>query len=77
MQKNGVVINTSVVMAAAEGITCIHTLSSELLLSFTKSGNVVDSEVTDLLNAVAPVVNLCASPVLVLLPSWFVTSCIT
>ena len=55
-------------------------LSSELLLSFTKSGNVMDSEVTDLrlsLSAIAAVVNLCASPDLALFLSWFVTSCIT
>lgn len=61
-------------------LTCTHTLSSELLLSFTKSGNVMGSEVTDLrfcLNAVAPVVNLCASPVLACSLSWFVASCIT
>ena len=64
-------------------LICTHTLSSELLLSFT-SGNVMASEVADLgflpFNAVAPVVNLCASPsvlpVLALLLSWFVASCI-
>ena len=46
-------------------LICTHRLSSELLLSFN-SGNVMASEAADLrflpFNAVAPVVNLCASP---------------
>ena len=64
-------------------LACTHTLPSELLLSFTTSGNVMDSEATNLrfsLNAgslVALVLNLCASPVSALLLSWFVALCIT
>ena len=63
-------------------LTCTQTSSSELLLSFTISGNVMDSEVTVLrfsLNAIAqpPVMNLCASPVLALSLSWSVALCIT
>ena len=58
-------------------LSCTHTLSSELLLSFIKSGNGMDYEVTDLRFSLAPLVNLCASPVLALSLSWSTASCIT